>query len=83
MQQAVPKCSRLSLVADPDLHIRGGGDPEIWGAPVGGAGLQKNFFGPSFGPQFHLKIRGGGPPPLDPPMLFKTGTSGTSTMCPS
>ena len=24
-----------------------------------------------------------GLPPLDPPMLFKTGTSGTGTMCPS
>ena len=46
---------------------------------MGGPGLQKKFFGPSFGPQFHLKIRGGGPPPLDPPMLFKTGTSGTGT----
>ena len=40
-----------------------------WGGGAGGVGvgLPKNFFRP-FGPQFGLKIRGGGPPapPLDP-----------------
>ena len=36
---------------DPDREIRGGG----WG----GTGLKNNFFRP-FGPQFGLKIRGGG-----------------------
>ena len=48
-------------MADPDLQIRGGGG---WS--------QKNFFW-LFGPQFGLRIRGGGPraplaPPLDPPL---------------
>ena len=38
---------------DPDLEIRGGGE---------GGGLQKNVFRP-LGPQFGLKIRGGGPDP--------------------
>ena len=41
--------------------MRGGGgypDPEIRGWP----GLKKNFFRP-FGPQFGLKIGGGGKPP--------------------
>ena len=36
----------------PDPEIRGGG---------GGSGLPKKLFRP-FGPQFGLKIRGGGPP---------------------
>ena len=35
-----------------------------------GRGLQKNFFRP-FGPQFDLKIGGGGGPPLDPPLISK------------
>ena len=52
--------SMLSLVADPDLQIRGGWvshpDPEIRG---------------SFKPQFGLKIRGVWAPPLDLPMVTK------------
>ena len=62
-------------MADPDLHIRGGGgpghpEPVIRGGE--GAGVQKNFFQP-FRPQFGLKIRGGGgwvlqAPPLDQPL---------------
>ena len=54
---------------DPDLEIRGGGQlsrPLDNGEP----GLQKNFF--PVGPQFGLKVRGGGAgpraPPLDPPL---------------
>ena len=66
---------RNQPVADPDLQIggRGGGhpDPEIRGKP----GLKKFFFRP-YGPQFGLKIRGGGgwgggppwAPPLDLPL---------------
>ena len=59
-------------LADPDLQIRVGGshlDPEIRGG--GGRRLKKNFFRP-FGPQFGLKIRGGGgswASPLDPPLM--------------
>ena len=45
---------------DTDLEIRGGGgdhpDPPL---DKGGPGSPKNFF-PLFGPQFGLKIRGGG-----------------------
>ena len=56
---------------DSDLEIRGGPchpDPEI----MRGSSLQKSFFRP-FGPQFGLKIEGGGgrarrAPPLDPPL---------------
>ena len=40
----------------PDLEIRGGGE---------GGGLQKNGFRP-LGPQFGLKIRGGGGPDPSP-----------------
>ena len=40
-------------VADPDLQMRGGGEGRGWS--------QKNCF-QSLGPQFDLKIRGGGPP---------------------
>ena len=45
-------------------------DPEIKGVGGGEPGLPKNCFRP-FGPQFGLKIRGGGgppAPPLDPPL---------------
>ena len=54
---------------DPDLEIRwggGGGDHPDPSLDKGGAGSPKNFF-PLFGPQFGLKIRGGGPP-VDPPL---------------
>jgi len=45
-------------MADQDLQVRGRGQSP------------KNFFRPS-GPQFVLKIRGGGQtPPLDPPLDF-------------
>ena len=59
-------------VVDPDLQITGGGrgrgrgrdpDPEIRGGGVGG--LHKQFFRP-FGPQFGLKLRGGGALPWIP-----------------
>ena len=53
-------------MADPDLSVREGGghpDPEITEEP----GLNKKFFRP-FGPKFGLKVRGGGGPPLDPPL---------------
>ena len=48
-----------NAMADPDLQIR------RWGGGAGGGG--------SFGPQFGLKIKGGGEwatraPPLDPPL---------------
>ena len=58
----------LISVLDPDLEIRRGPghrDPEIREGP--------KIFSPS-GPQFGLKIRGGGGeppgPPLDPPLIF-------------
>ena len=44
-------------MADSDPNKKGGG---------GGCGLQNKFFR-SFGPQFGLKIRGGGPPGPPPP----------------
>ena len=58
-------------VVDPDFQITGGGgggggrdpDPEIRGGAVGG--LHKQFFRP-FGPQFGLKLRGGGALPWIP-----------------
>ena len=43
---------------DPDFEIRGGGGG---GHPGRGGSLQKKFVQP-FGPQFGLKIRGGGGP---------------------
>ena len=46
-------------MADPDLQIRGGGDPEI----REGDGPPPKFFRPS-GPQFGLKIREGSAPQL-------------------
>ena len=52
-------CIMYNLVPDPDLQGEGGRD-----------GLKKIFFQP-FGPQFGLKIRGGGGgwgPALDPPL---------------
>ena len=58
---------------DPDLEITGGGGGDQPDPPLdkGGPGSPKNFF-PLFGPQFGLKIRGGGvggqAPPLDPPL---------------
>ena len=60
-------------MADPDLQIRGQGG----GPPDPDPGLQKVFFRP-FGPQFGLKIRGGGgraprAPPLDPPLVLSGG----------
>ena len=48
---------------DPDLEIRGVGG----GGGGGGAGLQKNSFRP-FGPNFGLKIRGGGAAPGPSPV---------------
>ena len=58
-------------VADSDLQIRGGERGSHQTLRKGGPGLQKNFLEP-FGPQFGLKIRGGGwapqAPPLDPPL---------------
>ena len=50
---------------DSDLEMGGGG-----GREKVGAGLQKKYFWP-FGPQFGLKIRGGGTwaIPLDPPLV--------------
>ena len=54
---SVLKGDVIATVPDPDLGMGGGGPP--------------NFFRP-FGPQFSLKIRGGGVaprgPPLDPPL---------------
>ena len=50
-----------NTVVDPDLQIRGGG-----GGGEGGKGRaqsQKKLFRP-FGPQFGLKIRGGGQAPM-------------------
>ena len=47
---------------DPDFEIRGGRGSS-W---EGGGSLQKKFVQP-FGPQFGLKIRGGGHP-VDPPL---------------
>ena len=50
--------ARQYAVLDPDLEIRGGG-------------LQKNVFWP-FGPQYGLRMGGGGcpwPPPLYPPLI--------------
>ena len=44
-------------IADTDILITGGGHPAIRGMP----GLNKKMFRP-FGPQFGLKIRGGGGP---------------------
>ena len=59
-------------VLDTDLEIKGGGGE-------GEGCLQKNIFLP-FGPQFGLKINGGGrtpwAPPLDPPLsLHDTNVS--------
>ena len=49
-----------------------------------GARSPKKPFRPFVRASFSSKNkRGTGLPPLDPPMLFKTGTSGTGTMCPS
>ena len=48
-------------MADPDLQIRGEGG----GPPDPDPGLQKVCFRP-FGPQFGLKIRGGGAEPPEP-----------------
>ena len=52
-------------VPDPDLEIRGGRQSSRplgkGGGGGGGGGNQKTFFWP-FGPQFGLKLRGGGPP---------------------
>ena len=44
---------------DPGLEIRGGRSSRPLHKGGGAAGLQKNIFRP-FGPQFGLKIRGGG-----------------------
>ena len=54
---------RFEAVADPDLQIRGGGG--------GGGWFEKKYFQP-FGPQFRLKIRGGGPS-LDTPLPSSPG----------
>ena len=57
-------------VPDPDLEIRGGRQSSRPLGKGGGGDLQKTFFWP-FGPQFGLKLRGGGrapwAPSLDPP----------------
>ena len=64
---------------DPDREMRcGGGGGEGGGEqssrPLGkeGARSPKSFFR-SFGPQYDLKIRGGGPPapPMDPPRQWR------------
>ena len=53
-------------MADSDLQIREGHtDPEMGGG--GGGGLKQKIFLP-FGPQFGLKITGGGGPPWAPPL---------------
>ena len=57
----------IKAVLDPDLEIRWGGRSS---SPLHkGVRSLKNFF-PPFGPQFGLKIGGGGPPgpPLDLPL---------------
>ena len=52
-------------MADPELHIREGGDhPD---SKIRGAGLKKKRFRP-FGLHFGIKIRGA--PPLDLPLLL-------------
>ena len=63
----------LQSVTDPDLQVRRGQSSRPRDKE-GGSGLQNNFFHP-FGPQFGLKIRGGGgkpsqAPPLDPPLAI-------------
>ena len=53
---------------DPDLEIRGvGGGGGIRGVGGGEGSLPTKLFW-SFWPQFGPKIRGGGWPPLDPPL---------------
>ena len=52
-------------VPDPDLEIRGGRQSSRPLGKGGGGDLQKTFFWP-FGPQFGLKLRGGGAGPLGP-----------------
>ena len=66
-------------VPDPHLEIRGwGGGDGRGGHPnheiTRGAGIQKKRFFRPFGPQFGLKIRGNGTPPLDPPLDWFTVT---------
>ena len=46
-------------VADPDLHIRGGGGGSQPDFEISGGGLQKHIFRP-FGPHFALNIGGAG-----------------------
>ena len=62
------RCWKYITVADPDLQIRADHpDPEMKRGP----GL--NFFFPPFGPQFGLKLSGGGPPlasPVDPSLHY-------------
>ena len=43
-----------NAMADPDLQIR------RWGGGGGGGGAKKKIFLRPFGPQFSLKIKGGG-----------------------
>ena len=67
----MPRDTGVLRVLDPDLEISWGGGGE--------GGLQKNIFWP-FGPQFGLKINGGGrtprASPLDPPLsLHDTNVS--------
>ena len=48
------------------------GDPDLQIKRVGGGAVSKNNFFRPFGPQFGLKLEGGGAapraPPLDPPL---------------
>ena len=74
---------RHSAVPDPDREMRCGGGGRGGGREGGGeqssrplekegARSPKSFFR-SFGPQYDLKIRGGGPPapPMDPPRQWR------------
>ena len=53
-------------------------DPDLAGVGGGGEAVFTKIFSWPFGPQFALKLRGGGP--RDPPMLFDNKTSSMSTL---
>ena len=68
----------ISPVADPDLHIRGGGGGVIQTLRQGGGGLQKIFFRP-----LGLKIKRGQAhraPHLDPPLFPDQISNPATTM---